>query len=172
MTGTVSTATISLPQDISTTATVTFGNIIVGPGGFISFEYDNGVPQYNRASRHFTNDSTEPFESWLPGDTYYDNIGENIYIMVETRAPVRNLPVVGNAGDTFLITADPAVLNIYPNMAVAGVGIGQFCTVSDPPYSGPDGSGNYQIDLVVPNDSAVTTATFVANQLLDITVKL
>jgi hypothetical protein len=184
-----STATISIGQDVSITATVTFTNVTLMPGGYIEFKKlagihpgDFGTHQYNRAPRHFTNYTTEAYETWLPGDTYYEDTGNSIYIMIERAPPVLDLPVTGNAGDSFLFA--PTISNatnptgIINGMDVRGPGIGANCqtTNSDPndqyspSYTGPDNNGNYTIYLSVPNDNSISTSVnFTAWQLLDIT---
>ncbi len=44
ITGTVSTATIAIGQDVGITATVTFTNVVLQPGGYIEFQK---VPEYS-----------------------------------------------------------------------------------------------------------------------------
>jgi hypothetical protein len=98
--------------------------------------------------------------------------------MIESKPPVLDLLVTGSPGDTFLFASSVGP-GITAYMDVRGVGVGALCSTvnsdpndsESPAYTGPDSNGNYTIYLSTPNDSVVTTASFTAYSLLDITFR-
>lgn len=180
---------------VNSTSTLTVGGIVIGPGGYISFAPspgqsggDLGTYQYNRAPRHWTNYSDyvkEPFETWLPGDTYFEDSEGAIFIMVEGYPPVWDLPCTGNIGDSFITVATVPQIAAYgidaiqKGMTVRASGVDTGCIVvgSDPldPDNSPaivyDGIGSYTIYLSFPNSGVVTSTSFTNYNLLDITFR-
>ena len=186
-TGTGWTATIAIGQSVDITATVTFTNVVLNPGGYIEFTKntgvdagDRGLHQYKRAPVHINNytDLTKyPPNSYQPGDTYYDDLGDSYSLLCEVSPPVLDLPVNGNLGDIFLTAVNittPANTfpGIVPLMDVYGDGIDAFTTV-DPvtPHVFDPVTSLYTINLNQPLIGTVTTASFTLWVWKDITSK-
>lgn len=96
-TGTAATTIIDIGQAVGTTDTVTFQNIVIGPGGKLTF-YDDiakaaaagaTVPydQISAASKFYTNADALlglSISDMKPGDFYYDDVNASIYICIDT----------------------------------------------------------------------------------------
>ena len=184
---------------LDSTSTITVAAIVIGPGGYISFTKNTGYDpgdmgnyQVRRAPKQYTNYSDftlSPYDTWLPGDMYYDDQGNSVYVLVESMPSVWDLAVSGTPGDSFITAASiPQFLNPITGLIEYQVKAGMTCrgdgfaddTVTinsdpldftSPAVTGPDGSGNYTIYISQPLDSALTTASFTAWVLLDITFK-
>ena len=101
--------------------------------------------------------------------------------MAEVTPPVFDLPVIGTAGDAFLLATTVSTptnpIGIMPSMDVRGDGVDANTITANydpadplsPAYSGPDAAGNYTIYLTQPLIGSVTTASFTYYQLKDIT---
>jgi hypothetical protein len=77
--------TISIGQEVDPTSLVTFGGLTLDTGGSITFA--DGSIQRSKAPQMYTNADAElglTIDDLLPGDYYYDDITESIFIMVDT----------------------------------------------------------------------------------------
>jgi hypothetical protein len=103
-TGSASSLTVSIGQSVATTDTVTFdrlflgslpasidpmlvpsGSAVLGNGGALAFQ--DGTYQFTRAPRMFTNADAASgltIDDLNPGDFYYDDSTESIYIRYDT----------------------------------------------------------------------------------------
>lgn len=82
-TGKAATPTISIGQDVSTTAGVTFGSVTLNTNGFI--EFADTTTQLTRASRLYTNTDVAAgldINTLMAGDYYFDDIGASIYLVI------------------------------------------------------------------------------------------
>lgn len=171
--GTVSTATISIGQDVSTTATVTFTNVVLAPAGSIQFQPDPGY-SFGDASIHQTarapiqignysldrQGNTLIFEDLRPGDSYFEDQTATLFIYTEKWPTVYDLPVTANPGDTILVAQNIPGLGLIEFMKAIGNGIIPGTVVVAPVPTGPDVNNNWIINIDTPVDNVVTTATF------------
>jgi hypothetical protein len=92
-----STPEISIGQPVAITDSVIFGNVLIASGGSLTFEDDIAkaiisgatIPyaQVTAASKFFTNaDALAGYSlsDMKPGDFYYDDVSESIYICIDT----------------------------------------------------------------------------------------
>jgi hypothetical protein len=171
--GTVSTATISIGQDVSTTATVTFTNVVLAPAGSIQFQQDIGysfgdasIHQTARAPIQVGNYNVDRqgnplnFDDLRPGDTYYEDQTATLFVYTEKWPTIYDLAVTANPGDMILVAQNIPGQGVIEFMTAKGAGIDPYTTVTQPLPVGPDVNGNWIINLNQPVSGTVTTATF------------
>lgn len=96
-TGTGANTTVAIGQPVAITDTVTFGNVNIGTSGYLKFADDAALAalhgatfpyqQISAASRFYTNaDAALGYATndMKPGDFYYDDVGQSIYICIDT----------------------------------------------------------------------------------------
>ena len=79
-------------QDLNTTSSVIFANLTLATDGVIT--YADGTTQKSKAPQMYTNADAAAglsIDDMSPGDFYYDDVTESIFIMVDTGLGYNNL---------------------------------------------------------------------------------